>query len=245
MRCGGSCACGAPLTLAVVAAPWFIYVGAQAGFESFYRELRNNYEGGDHNRPLLQYIPGLLVAAAPWTALFPLAIVDAARGWRSDGRMRALLLWLLSIAVPLCVAGNRQNHYLLPLMPPLMILVGWLIDRAITGAAAPIAKLTIVGTLIVVALAPIAVIASGAVISTVQPLDIAFACALAAGVTMVAIIWRVGGLGRGVAAFIIVVAIALPLLITLWLPRLQPDNPRAWRSRSSTRSDTGRTRFME
>src|SRR6185503_16353005 len=42
----------------------------------------------------------------------------------------ALLMWAVSILLPLCVIGNKQFHYLLPLMPPLMILVGWLLDRA-------------------------------------------------------------------------------------------------------------------
>jgi 4-amino-4-deoxy-L-arabinose transferase-like glycosyltransferase len=41
-----------------------------------------------------------------------------------------LLIWAVSILLPLCVIGNKQFHYLLPLMPPLMILAGWLLDRA-------------------------------------------------------------------------------------------------------------------
>jgi len=40
-----------------------------------------------------------------------------------------MLIWLGAIALPLCVAGNKQSHYLIPLLPPAMILSAWLVDR--------------------------------------------------------------------------------------------------------------------
>ena len=53
----------------------------------------------------------------------------ACRKWKADSRLRGLLIWLGAIALPLCVARNKQSHYLIPLMPVLMIFAGWLIGR--------------------------------------------------------------------------------------------------------------------
>jgi hypothetical protein len=42
--------------------------------------------------------------------------------------MLGLAAWFTAIALPLCVAGNKQSHYLIPLMPVLMIMAGRMID---------------------------------------------------------------------------------------------------------------------
>jgi hypothetical protein len=43
----------------------------------------------------------------------------------------AVLIWFAAVFVPLCVAGQKQPHYLMPALPPLAILTGWFLDRAI------------------------------------------------------------------------------------------------------------------
>lgn len=118
-------ASGAPLTFVLIAAPWFVYVWMHGEFPVLLSEMRNNLRGGNHGGSALEYIPGFLVGAAPWSPLAVVAIVAAARRWRSDPSLRRMLLWMLAIAVPLCLTGNKQEHYLLPLMPPTMMLVGW------------------------------------------------------------------------------------------------------------------------
>lgn len=118
----------APLTLAIIALPWFAYVGQHAGWQTFAQELRNTEEGGDHAGTILQYIPWLAVGTAPWPIIAALAVVAAIRQHK-DLRLRGLLVWLGAIGLPLCINGNKQSHYLIPLMPVLMILCGWLIDR--------------------------------------------------------------------------------------------------------------------
>ena len=57
------------------------------------------------------------------------AVVLTIREWKSDWRTRGLLVWLAAIALPLCFIRNKQSHYLIPLLPVLMILTGWIIDR--------------------------------------------------------------------------------------------------------------------
>jgi 4-amino-4-deoxy-L-arabinose transferase-like glycosyltransferase len=214
--------CGAPITFAVIALPWFAYVGQHEGFATFRRELWNNYTGGDHNRPLVQYIPALLLATAPWTALFPVAVFESARRFRTDARCRALILWLLAIALPLCVAGNRQNHYLLPLMPPIMILVGWLVGSVLDRAIA-----WVIATVIVFSAAPVAILIAAAMIIRIQWLDVVASGAIGVALLGVVIIWKRRGRVAGSIASFVAAALFVPLLVTLILPRLRPDDTRA------------------
>ena len=67
-------------------------------------------------------------SGAPW---FAIALGVSIARWKTDARLRFLLLWVAAIALPLCFIGNKQNHYLMPLLPPLALLSGWLIDRMI------------------------------------------------------------------------------------------------------------------
>jgi 4-amino-4-deoxy-L-arabinose transferase-like glycosyltransferase len=122
-------ASGAIVTLLVFAAPWFLFVGHHEGWETFLFELRNVEAGTDHGAPVYQYVPWLIVGTLPWSAVTLIAIIVAARAWKQNWRLRGLLLWFGTIAVPLCLTGNKQSHYLIPLMPVLMIFTGWLIDR--------------------------------------------------------------------------------------------------------------------
>ena len=43
--------------------------------------------------------------------------------------MRGLAAWFYAILLPLCFVGNKQAHYLIPLMPVAALLCGRLLDR--------------------------------------------------------------------------------------------------------------------
>ena len=135
---------GAIITLFVLAAPWFLFVGHHEGWGTFLFELRNVQAGTDHGGPIIQYVPWLIVGTLPWSLVVIIAIIIASRAWKHDWRLRGLLIWLGAIAVPLCLTRNKQSHYLIPLMPVLMIFAGWLIDRW--------NKRILIGAVIVVAL---------------------------------------------------------------------------------------------
>jgi hypothetical protein len=49
----------------------------------------------------------------------------------NEPRIRAVLIWIAAVFVPLCVAGNKQIHYLAPVLPPLFVLVGVFVDSAL------------------------------------------------------------------------------------------------------------------
>jgi 4-amino-4-deoxy-L-arabinose transferase-like glycosyltransferase len=119
---------GAPITLLLLAAPWFLFAAHNQGWATFLFELHNVQAGTDHGIPAYQYIPWFIVGTLPFAPLSIIAITLAARQWRNE-KIRGLLIWVISIAVPLCLIGNKQNHYLIPLLPPVMILTGYLVDR--------------------------------------------------------------------------------------------------------------------
>jgi 4-amino-4-deoxy-L-arabinose transferase-like glycosyltransferase len=218
---------GALVTLVVIALPWFVYVGMHAGWGTFTAELNNNIEGGDHAGSMFQYVPELFVATAPWCGLMPIAIFAAIQQ-RRDVRMRRLLIWILAIAIPLCIEGNKQKHYLLPLMPPLMLLVGWLIDRSIArrdgvfGLARVI--MWIMGGL--TALAAIGVLIAGYMVhKRVTGIDVVMVVALFSFAALLGALWRQGA-AVGIAGTVAVSTILMPLVSGLWAPTLATNTAR-------------------
>src|SRR6185503_16618291 len=104
----------APITLLAIAVPWFVYVHFQQGSGVFASELENTATGGNHWSWPFIYIPGLLIATAPWSPLVIVALYQGFRRWRRpEPTVRAVLIWILAILIPLCINGNKQVHYLL------------------------------------------------------------------------------------------------------------------------------------
>ena len=117
---------GGLVTLLVLAVPWFAYVWRTTADEGqLGADLVNSVDGGDHRGWPWAYVPMLLRATLPWTIVWLIALWMAATRLRRSAALRELSAWGAAILVPLCVWGNKQPHYLLPLMPPTMILVGW------------------------------------------------------------------------------------------------------------------------
>jgi 4-amino-4-deoxy-L-arabinose transferase-like glycosyltransferase len=122
---------GAPLTAIFLGAPWWAYILLTVGYQTLVTELHAVTTGRDHGGSPLVYVPILLVAMAPWSIFTLIATWKAAARWKRDLRLRALLLWAAAVFVPLCFIGNKQDHYLLPLLPPMAILTAWGVDRAL------------------------------------------------------------------------------------------------------------------
>ncbi|MGA2232387.1 MAG: glycosyltransferase family 39 protein [Tepidisphaeraceae bacterium] len=126
---------GAPLTLLLVAGWWYGFAALNRGMAQFLKELAEVTEGLDHPAPFYVYFQLTLLAFAPWSFLAGGALVAAIKDARRDPRIAGILIWAAADFVPLCFVGNKQIHYLLPLMPAVMILVGWLVSRAADAAA--------------------------------------------------------------------------------------------------------------
>jgi 4-amino-4-deoxy-L-arabinose transferase-like glycosyltransferase len=117
---------GALITF-LLALTWYGYVLRTVGSQTILFELHNVSAGADHKAWPWVYIPMLLIAMLPWCVLLPFEIYYAFTHF-ADPRLRALLIWIASILLPLCIAGNKQFHYLAPLMPPMFILTGVFLD---------------------------------------------------------------------------------------------------------------------
>ncbi|MGN6725989.1 MAG: ArnT family glycosyltransferase [Tepidisphaeraceae bacterium] len=137
---------GAIVTLVVLAAPWFVYVLRYAPGDQLGDDLRNSaVGGGGHAGSALRYIPSLLLSLLPWTLVWLGALIGAVRIVARSRReaqpearsLLTVLLWCGVILIPLCLWGNKQLHYLLPMMPGAAVLLGWALDRAIDPDAPP------------------------------------------------------------------------------------------------------------
>jgi 4-amino-4-deoxy-L-arabinose transferase-like glycosyltransferase len=217
---------GALLTLVMLAAPWFVYVHFHEGTDVVWSELQNTAMGGDHPGWPWDYIPSMLLAAAPWSELFPLALFDACRCWRSDPGKRLVLLWFLAILVPLCINGNKQSHYLLMLTPPMMLLIARTLVEWPTKLDAPL-RWILIGMSIAAGLAAIA-------LPLIAPLvrehrivaDWIVAALLAISTVALLIAVKRIGMRGATAVMMLLVAVLLPLLEATWIPTLSPKSPR-------------------
>lgn len=122
---------GAPLTILLLALPWFAYIYATVDVRTILDEIRVASLGGAHTGSFVSYFAYLALDSMPWTPFLVAALIVGVPRLSRDRRLAGLALWALVIFVPLCLAGQKQRHYLVPLMPPLMLFVGWYVDRAI------------------------------------------------------------------------------------------------------------------
>jgi 4-amino-4-deoxy-L-arabinose transferase-like glycosyltransferase len=225
-------ASGAPLTLLAIATPWFAYVAMDPTVRQLTGDLRNSAAGGGHSSLFLTYFPQLLVATAPWSGLVVVALVAAVSRWWQDHRMRGLLVWAGAIFVPLCAWGNKQSHYLMPLLPPLMVLVGWVIDEALSGAreaklAAVVKGVLFVTAALVVLGAPALVIAAKQVRGHVIATDVVLASLMLAAVAVAAFLYRRRGPAPATTGLAAGGAVLVPLLVGVFAPSLNPINARS------------------
>jgi len=229
---------GAVLTLLILAAPWFIYILHAVGLEQWKRESDELLGGEDHGGHFYQYFIELFKATAPWCVAMPGALIAALR-FRRDPRIAGLLVWLGVVFVPLCFVGNKQFHYLMPLMPPMMIAIGWWIDLALgpanvsdEGRRVPLLDATMLLTILAVPAAPLAARLS---FGKVASLDWMLAAIIALGLLVVG--WAYGQHGRRMALLTYMAAVLIVLVpaVSILAPRYEGDD-----SRSLARGFAGR-----
>jgi len=158
-----------------------------------------------------------------------IAMVSPLVEWADSGPA-GVLVWALAIFIPLCLIGNKQFHYLLPLMPPLMILVGWLLDHATREAprrVAPVLGALVDATLLLMPLlaVPMTLFAGRKLIGHIRPIDWALAGAIAAALAAVAIAYVRRGRLAAVVVYLFAGGLLMPITVGLWMPSTEPDNP--------------------
>jgi 4-amino-4-deoxy-L-arabinose transferase-like glycosyltransferase len=120
------------LVFLLVAAPWFVLVmQANPEFFDFFfiHEHLQRFTSKVHGRyqPWHYFIPILLLGLLPWTLLMFTAV---AKAWQSGtaklfSPQRFLLVWVVFIYLFFTASGSKLASYLLPMVPPLALLIGF------------------------------------------------------------------------------------------------------------------------
>lgn len=120
---------GLPVALAI-AAPWYMYVYLSGHWGVLARELAVVTRGDDHPGPFWELIIQTAQGTLPWTIICPVALMVAIRFRKACPQLVGIFCWLTAVYVPLAISVNKQLHYAMPAMPPLIILCGWALSRA-------------------------------------------------------------------------------------------------------------------
>ncbi len=131
-------ATGLMLLATVLTAGWWYYIAlTDAHGSQLQSEAGVVARGQDHDATVLQYLPQFLAAMLPWTMLPVVAWLAWLRTPREQRQRptllaadKTLLLAFALTVVPLLFLGNRQIHYLLPLVPLGSILAGRLVESS-------------------------------------------------------------------------------------------------------------------
>lgn len=131
----------AVVVLAVVALPWYVYVGMKtegawlAGFLGTHNVGRFTSTMEGHGGSIFYYPVAVLVGFFPWSCFLPLAIFRLVRRLRTpDGaasREADLFTgcWIGAYLTFFTLAGTKLPSYVLPCYPALAVVTGVLIDE--------------------------------------------------------------------------------------------------------------------
>jgi len=226
---------GGPLTIVLIAAPWFIFIALTVGLRTMADEAHVVAVGGSHQAWFYEYGPWLAAAALPWTGVMAVALVLAAMRWKKDTDIAIVLIWFAATLLPLLLAGQKQKHYLLPALAPLAVLAGWMVDRALRAPRPRrLQKLkdvpllaTLAGCAAAAPLAPpLAMWHRG----QMTLLDVAVAIAAFFAAAWVALIWwnrmkQHRGGAAAVLAFTLVAAMGASVMCGVWAPSFDVITP--------------------
>jgi len=145
--------------------------------------------------------------------------------------LRALFVWGLVIFVPLCFAGQRQAHYLLPMMPVAAISIGVVVADAL--AQDRFKKLRWTFGLLYYLTAAVCCFGGVAMLAGarmdrgfIQTSDLVIAGLASIAAAAPWVVLRKKGLAPAVVAFSGAIALIFLLLFAWWLPTLHADNHR-------------------
>jgi dolichol-phosphate mannosyltransferase len=123
-----------------IAGPWYVAAAASdpefAGYFFWRHSVLRFVAPFDHEEPTWYYVPGLLLGMLPWSLLLPSLVKALGRrsGPEAAERPAALGFFLLAALWSLMfysAAGCKRAGYILPVMPPLALALGWLLDRVL------------------------------------------------------------------------------------------------------------------
>jgi len=144
------------LILLAVVLPWSLVVGARVpgagqvwmlhNFGRFIGAMDPIYESA---RPWTYYFYQMPAMILPWTPWFVAALVHGRRTHWSTNQWTLLTCWFLVGFVLLAANSWRAKHYLVPILPPLLVSAGWFLDRDSRERIVPRIPLRIESALVV------------------------------------------------------------------------------------------------
>jgi 4-amino-4-deoxy-L-arabinose transferase-like glycosyltransferase len=124
---------GLIIFLAIVL-PWPLAIAHKLNWDltlwkrEFVDRFFGDYVSG--NKPLYYYLLEMFVFILPWVAFLPMALAAPFyRVWnKKQPVMQFLWLWFVVDLVFITITGGKRQHYILPSMPAMAILIGILIE---------------------------------------------------------------------------------------------------------------------
>jgi 4-amino-4-deoxy-L-arabinose transferase-like glycosyltransferase len=96
--------------------------------QEFVNRFFGDYASG--NKPFYYYLPKMFIFILPWVAFLPMAL--AAPFYKVWDKKRPVMqfswLWFVVGLAFLTISGGKRQHYILPLMPAMAILIGILME---------------------------------------------------------------------------------------------------------------------
>lgn len=206
----------------LVALPWFLYIRYSPESVIVRQEIQalvaaTRHPGRFHD------IPGYVVRGAlPWSGFLVLAIGACFNHLRTNRGLATVGLWWLSFLLPLLLLPQKQDHYAIPLLPASMMLVAWVLDRALEPEDEALRSVAM-WFLVAVAVGMFAAVA----IPLVSPLragrmprtsDGVTAAVFVAGAAVIVWRHRRGGMTAAIVGMLAVAPVALATLVNYWSP---------------------------
>ena len=124
---------GLIIFLAIVL-PWPLAIAHKLNWDltlwkrEFVDRFFGDYVSG--NKPLYYYLLEMFIFILPWVAFLPMALAAPFyRVWNKKRLvMQFLWLWFVVNLVFITISGGKRQHYILPLMPAMAILIGILME---------------------------------------------------------------------------------------------------------------------
>jgi 4-amino-4-deoxy-L-arabinose transferase-like glycosyltransferase len=216
---------GSFLAAAAIALPWWIYISQLPEFKTVGNEIKKVTLGLDHPGPPWFYFLVSLVAIAPWSGFVVLGVIEAVRRFRQDLRARIILAWIGCIIIPLSLVGKKQDHYMLPLLPPLMAAGGWAIDRGLRDRGRMRRAIDIIlfaTTIVCLVGAAAPFIIARSIRGSIGPADyrLAFVIVFCAGLQLA--VFRRRRAFNDILNMMILTAILMVAIDGFWRPMLEP-----------------------
>lgn len=117
--------------------PWPLFIARRLNWDlilwkhEFIDRFFGDYVPG--NYPIYYYFVIMFKYVAPWVVFLPIALLAPINKFWSEKRPAMMFFWTWFVAglIFLTIDGGKRQHYILPIMPAMAVLIGLLLDDMI------------------------------------------------------------------------------------------------------------------